>query len=52
MTQIQGKNRANYWSVGIVNRVICGLPALSPQESNFVSHMHSSDSSVRIHMAS
>ena len=36
MAHIQDKNWANYWSTGTVNRAICGLAALSPQESNFV----------------
>ena len=52
MAQFQGKNRANYWSIGTVNRAICGLAALSPQESNFISHAHSSDLSVHVCMAS
>ena len=52
MAQIQCKNRANYWSIRTVNRTICGLAALSPQESNFASHIHSSDISVHLHMAS
>ena len=41
MAQIQGKNRAIYQSLGTVNTVICGLAALSPQESNFVTHIQS-----------
>ena len=50
--QIQGtENLVKYWSIGAVNRAICGLAALSPQESNFVSHIHSSDFSVHEHMA-
>ena len=36
MAQIQGKNRTNCWSFGTVNRTICGLAALSHQESNFL----------------
>ena len=52
MAQIHGKNRANYCSIGTVSRAICGLTALFLQESNFVTHIHSSDFSVHEHMAS
>ena len=38
--------------IGTVNRDICGLAVLSPQKSNFVSHIHSSDFSVHVRMAS
>ena len=43
MPQIHLKNRANYWSIETVSRAICVVVALSPQESNFVTHIHSSD---------
>ena len=45
-------NRANYWSIGTVNRVICSLAIFSHQEPNFVSHIHSSDFSVHVYMVS
>ena len=42
----------SHWSVGAVNRAICGLAVLFSQESNFVNHVHSSEFSVNVHMVS
>ena len=48
MSQIQFKNGPNCYSIETVNKAIRGLAALSLQESNFVSHVHSSNFSVQV----